>query len=55
MSVLYFICLMLIFMKIGHNFAHASMFIQRPFVVMLTSAIRQCFFPFAVTRMVVVL
>jgi hypothetical protein len=35
--------------------AHASLYKQRPIVVMLTSSIRQCyFFPFASSRMVVV-
>jgi hypothetical protein len=38
--------LMLIFMKIGHSFAHAPMFIQRSIVVMLTSPVRQCSFSF---------
>jgi hypothetical protein len=33
--------LMLIFMRIVHGFVHASMFIQRSIVVMLTSSIRQ--------------
>jgi hypothetical protein len=33
--------LILIFMKIGHSFAHASTFIQRSIVVMLTSSVRQ--------------
>jgi hypothetical protein len=33
--------LILIFMKIGHGFAHASTFIQRSIVVMLTSSVRQ--------------
>jgi hypothetical protein len=36
--------LMLISMKIGHSFAHASMFTQRSIVVMLTSPVRQCSF-----------
>jgi hypothetical protein len=55
MSVLYFIYLILIFMEIGHNFARTSLLMRRLVVVMLTSSIRQCSFPFAVTRMVVVL
>jgi hypothetical protein len=36
--------LMLIFVKIGHGFAYAFMFIQRSIVVMLMSPIRQCSF-----------
>jgi hypothetical protein len=36
--------LMLIFMKIGHGFAHAFMFIQRSIVVMLMLPVRQCSF-----------
>jgi hypothetical protein len=31
-------------LRIGHGFAHASMFIQRSIVIMLTSSIRQCSF-----------
>jgi hypothetical protein len=50
-----FIYLMLIFMGIGHGLVHASLFKQRPIAVMFTSSIRQYyFFPFAVSRMVLV-
>jgi hypothetical protein len=44
MSVLYLILFNAIFMGIGYNFMLASLLIQRPIVVMLTSSIRQCSF-----------